>query len=104
MKRLAYSALAAFVLLTGYGCDRRSDTADRHNKNTEEKQPETEAMAEAAAEQGYGEDAAGQSVDTAQFAVKAASGSLMEVALGQMAQQKGANDEVKQFGQTMITD
>jgi putative membrane protein len=113
MKRLTYSALVAFVLWTGYSCDRRSDIADRHGKNTEEKQPDQEAMTEAAIKQGYGEDAtkpgsdtpvASQSLDTTQFAVKAASGSLMEVALGQMALQKGMNQDVKQFGQTMITD
>lgn len=113
MKTIAYSLLAAFVLWTGPGCDRRADITDRHAKNTEEKQPDEEAMAEAALKQGYGEDATGpgadsdvaaQAVDTTQFAVKAASGSLMEVALGQMAQQKAMNQDVKQFGQTMITD
>lgn len=112
MKRLAYSAVVAFVLLADFSCDRRSDIADRHGKNTEEKQPEEAAMAEEATKQGYAEDATqpgsdtgvAPPVDTAQFAVKAASGSLMEVALGQMAQQKGMSQDVKAFAQTMITD
>jgi putative membrane protein len=98
--------------MAGFSCGRSSDIADRHGKNTEEKQPEEEAMAEAATKQGYAEDATqpgadsgvDSPVDTAQFAVKAASGSLMEVALGQMALQKGASQDVKQFAQTMITD
>jgi putative membrane protein len=113
MKKIACSALAAFVLLTGAGCDRRSDISDRHNKNTEEKQPEDSAMAEAAAEQGYGEDAAQpgtdsrvaqQQADTTLFAVKAASGGMLEVSLGQLAQQQGMNADVKQFGQIMVND
>jgi putative membrane protein len=70
-------------------------------------------MAEAAAKQGYGEDAAQPGVDsreaqnvvdTARFAAKAASGGLMEVMLGELAQQKGQSAAVKQFGQTMVTD
>ena len=99
MKRLAYNVLAAFVLLAGYGCDQAQ-------KNTEKTQHDQEALAETAAESGYGEDAAGagQQVDTTAFAVKAASGGMMEVSLGQLAQQNGVNAEVKKFGQTMVTD
>jgi putative membrane protein len=99
MKRLAFNILATFVLLAGYGCD-------QSQKNTEKKQPAEEVLAETAAESGYGEDAAGagQQVDTAAFAVKAASAGMMEVALGQLTQQKAINAEVKKFGQTMVDD
>lgn len=99
MKRLAYSALAIFVLSTAGGCDKTK-------KNTEIKQAEEAVLAEAAAESGYGEDAAGvsQQLDTTAFAVKAASGGLMEVALGQLAQQKASDAGVKKFGQTMVAD
>jgi len=38
------------------------------------------------------------------FATKAAEGGLAEVALGQLAQQKGTSSQVKQFGQQMVTD
>src|SRR5687768_1464754 len=103
MKRIAFSALAAFVLFTGNSCNSSSDTADRHDKNTEEKQIDQEVLADAATESGYGADAASATgkADTTQFAVKAASAGLMEVTLGQLAQQQGQHEGVKRFGQTM---
>lgn len=106
MKRIACSALAALALFIGNGCNSSSDTADRHNKNTEEKQADEQVLADAATESGYGKDAASASgkTDTTQFAVIAASAGLMEVTLGQLAQQQGQHEGVKQFGQTMVTD
>ncbi|HWR37530.1 MAG TPA: DUF4142 domain-containing protein [Clostridia bacterium] len=38
------------------------------------------------------------------FVMEAAQGGLSEVALGTLAQQKASKDEVKQFGQRMVTD
>lgn len=40
----------------------------------------------------------------AEFAVQAASGGMMEVQLGKLAQTKAASDEVKKFGQLMADD
>ena len=40
----------------------------------------------------------------ASFAQDAATGGQSEVKLGQLAQQKGSNEAVKQFGQKMVTD
>ena len=42
--------------------------------------------------------------DDSEFAVMAASGGMMEVELGRMAQEKAANPAVKQFGQEMVTE
>jgi putative membrane protein len=39
-----------------------------------------------------------------EFATKAAQGGIMEVRLGELAQQQAASDEVKQFGQRMVED
>lgn len=41
--------------------------------------------------------------DVSDFMTKAASGGLMEVELGKMAQEKGQMQEVKDFGQMMVT-
>jgi putative membrane protein len=105
MKRIAFSVLAAGVLLIGNACS-RSDSIDRHNANTEEKQADQGALADAATESGYGAEAASPSAqaDTSLFAVKAASSGMMEVSLGELAQQQGQQEGVKQFGQTMVAD
>lgn len=42
--------------------------------------------------------------DTSMFAVKAASGGMMEVQLGQLALSKASAKAVKDFGQQMVTD
>jgi putative membrane protein len=42
--------------------------------------------------------------EDAQFAFKAATGGLTEVVLGKLAQQKGANIRVKNFGMMMVKD
>lgn len=42
--------------------------------------------------------------DDADFAVEAANGGMAEVQLGQLAQQKATNQDVKDFGAKMITD
>jgi len=39
-----------------------------------------------------------------EFAMKAASGGMSEVQLGQLASDKGTNSAVKEFGQRMVTD
>ncbi len=43
-------------------------------------------------------------ISDAEFASKAAQGGLAEVKLGQLAEQSGSNDAVKQFGQRMVQD
>lgn len=42
--------------------------------------------------------------DDADFAVEAANGGMAEVALGQLAQQKGMSQDVKDFGAKMVKD
>ena len=43
-------------------------------------------------------------LDYEQFTHKAASGNLAEVAMGELAQERGSRPEVKEFGQRMIED
>lgn len=46
----------------------------------------------------------GHTANDEQFAVKAAKAGNAEVKLGQLAQEKGSNEAVKQFGQRMVQD
>ena len=49
--------------------------------------------------------AQGKTSKTAQtFITKAVQGNLAEVAMGQLAQKNGASDEVKKYGQQLVTD
>src|SRR5688500_13433822 len=97
MKKLMLNILLAGTLVWGYGCN--SKTTETQVKNTEIKDTDEQAAAETNAQSGIGGGSSNdsstattaQQVDTTSFAVKAASGGLMEVALGNMAQQKGAN-------------
>lgn len=50
-----------------------------------------------------GHNMAGMSADM-KFAMEAAMGGMEEVELGRLAAQKGASDEVRQFGQRMVDD
>jgi putative membrane protein len=50
-----------------------------------------------------GHKMAGMTAD-AKFAMEAAMGGMAEVELGRIAAQKGASDEVRQFGQRMVDD
>jgi putative membrane protein len=43
-------------------------------------------------------------VSDQQFVTKAAAGGMAEVELGKLAQEKGSSDQVKSFGQRMVTD
>lgn len=51
-----------------------------------------------------GNTSAGLSKADQKFIRKAAEGGLAEVQLGQLAQQQGSSDAVKEFGQRMVTD
>ena len=47
---------------------------------------------------------AGKQLSDQAFVQKAAEGGLAEVELGKLAQEKGASEQVKSFGQRMVTD
>ncbi len=69
------------------------------NKKVDDSVEHAEDANEAKEEQGTG-----AKEDDSEFAVKAASGGLMEVALGRIAQQKAQNAQVKEFGAQMVKD
>jgi putative membrane protein len=50
------------------------------------------------------EKAGGKQMSDQTFVTKAAAGGIAEVELGKLAQEKGTSDQVKSFGQRMVTD
>ena len=87
MKHLLFATALTFAF---YACG--DGTADQ-NMDTTEGTP-TEVTTEDQALQ----------PDVRTFVEEAASGGMMEVQLGQMAQEKGSSQEVKDFGQMMVQD
>jgi putative membrane protein len=91
MKRIGLTSLVAGCLLFGtIACEQKKEPV-------EEAQETNEEMAEGTAM----ED---QKEDLSEFMTKAASGGMMEVELGKMAQQNGMNKQVKDFGSMMVKD
>lgn len=94
MKKLMSSSLVAVALLLSYGCS---------SNQTKDSVEVAEERNEAKEDSGMNGTAT-QDTEGAEFMVKAASGGLMEVELGKMAQQKASNPDVKAFGTQMVQD
>ncbi len=90
MKKITMSALLAASLCIGFAA------CDSPKKETD--------SAEVAEEQNEAKMATDDGEDDADFLVKAASGGMLEVQLGQMAQEKASSQSVKDFGKQMVTD
>lgn len=88
MKKVLLITLAMIASVTFYSCDsnNETDTAEIAEEQNEEKFDDTNLDYDS------------------EFAVKAASGGMMEVELGKLAQTNALSADVKQFGQGMIDD
>jgi putative membrane protein len=94
MKKLTLGSLLGLALLLGYGCNsgKKTDTVETAEQSNEAKVDSVNGPMEDSLKAG------------SDFLVKAASGGLMEVELGRMAEQKASNAEVKSFGSRMVKD
>lgn len=91
MKKVSSTGLLLLALIFGVAsCNQESGAV-------EEAQEANEEMAE-------GMEMEDQIEEQSEFLTKAASGGMMEVELGKLAQQKGQMKEVKDFGTMMVND
>lgn len=85
------------AMLLMFACNTAQDKKDSveaaEDKNEQKTEQKTDTMA-----------TENQMDNDNEFVVKAASGGLMEVELGQMAAKQATNSAVKSFGQMMVTD
>lgn len=92
MKKTALVYLLAMSCLTFQACNSEKKTTDDSVKNAENANEVKE-------DQGTGAED-----DDSKFAVKAASGGMLEVELGKLASEKGTDPQVKEFGAQMVKD
>lgn len=85
-------------LLIGAGCNSSTDSVKEAQKAND---ANTDSMAK---QQSITDSAAAASKEDADFLVKAASGGVLEVELGNLAQSNGAKKGVKDFGAMMVED
>ena len=99
MKKLSVIAMACFALFVAQACnDGASDDAiESANESNEVKQDSADHNENTTA-------ASTVSEEDSKFAVDVASGGLMEVQLGELAQQKASSQQVKDFGKMMVRD
>lgn len=98
MKKVSFAAAVCMAIFSFQSCgDAGSgDAVESANESNEVKQD--------SAEKTSGEATAPVSEEDSKFAVMAASGGMMEVQLGELAQQKAASQRVKDFGAMMVRD
>ena len=116
MKKVTSSILIALAVCLGFSCDNKGG-GDNYSTPTEEIGSgegdeisvggETDAEAARAsdsAEISTGAPATYVYISDQDFVTMAASGGMLEVELGKVAEQKGNAADVKKFGQHMVTD
>ena len=99
MKYLGKASLFVLVIFVSYGCN--TDKTKTTESDSVEAAEETNEAKEDSAMTGT---AADSHEEASEFLVKAASGGLMEVELGKLAQKNGVNADVKSYGKQMETD
>ena len=106
-KTLLCTGILALAVTVGCSKNRGSENAsntgsDTTTAQTQANQNSTNATAPASS--AAMQDTSKLTADDRQFVAQAAEGGMVEVQLGQLAQEKGQSEAVKQLGQTLVND
>lgn len=101
---MSLSLMALLAISIGCGGGESSETTSADSTTTTSQSTDTSIDATSSAGNTIGAGADTSMAADREFVMEAASGGLMEVALGKLAQSNGASAQVKQFGQMMVTD
>ena len=104
MKKLSLAAVACVAAFAFQACNdsSSSDPIKSANETNEVKQDSADHMRSDSNTSAM--SATPVAEDDSKFAVEAASGGMMEVQLGELAQQKASSQRVKNFGAMMVRD
>jgi putative membrane protein len=103
MKKLSFGFLLCSCLCIFYGC---GDGKSTENISTSSDSTTTTTSSDTTKIDSTNKTAGGQMIDqkTKEFVADAATGGMMEVELGNLAQQKAQSQRVKDFGKMMVDD
>lgn len=104
MKKLNVLFLAGFTALAFQACNSSSKSSTDIAQDSNSKKDTSGMMSSNDTTTSAAGGVLKVDKDDADFAVTAANGGMAEVALGQLAQQKATDPEVKAFGAKMVTD
>jgi len=101
MKKWSLFLMIAASTWAFQACNDNNDAVKNANESNEEKQDSSNATRDTVAST---VNTTPVNEDDSKFMVEAASGGMMEVELGQLAQEKAQNQRVKDFGTMMVRD